>query len=146
MVGDRGRVVVGLADLEQERVGVDGLTVDGRADEQFAGAGDGLQRDEEVVEQDVVGGERRDLGHRGVELPSGLEQVGGARTELLGERGFETALDVGVAATAVGQPRVEVLQRAGVAAEHPPDLFDLCVVELAVQRGQRPDELARLRG
>ncbi len=73
-IGDRGRVVVGLADLEQQRVDVDRLAVDGRAHEQLARAGDRCQRAEQVVEQDVVGGERRDLGERGVELPFGLQQ------------------------------------------------------------------------
>ena len=68
---------VGLADLEQQRVDVDRLAVHRRPDEQRLGARRDAQRREQVVEQDVVGGERRDLGERAVELAVGLQERAG---------------------------------------------------------------------
>jgi hypothetical protein len=50
--------LVGLADLEQQRVDVDRLAIDRRPDEQRLRARRGAQRREQVVEQHVIGGER----------------------------------------------------------------------------------------
>jgi len=58
---------VDVADLEQDGVEVDGFAVDGDAEQEPFGVGDGADLGEQVIEEDVVGGDGDGVGQRGIE-------------------------------------------------------------------------------
>ena len=103
------------------------------------------QAGEQVIEQDIIGGQRHGLGQRGLQPGAGgqpLAAVGAA--EMAGDGRVEPVGHVRVAGGAAGQQRVEVFQRPGMPAGQPPHLLQLALIQ-PVQGGQGPGQLHRLR-
>ena len=135
---------VGLPGGEQDRVGVGWFPVHRDTQEQAGGAGDLGQPGEQVLEQDVVGGQRDGLGQGGVQAGAGGQPLAaGGAVQAAGDRVAEPSGDVGVAGGAAGQQRVEVFQGPGVPAGQPPHLLKLVFTQL-IQGGQGPGQLHRL--
>ena len=123
---------------------VDRFPVHRDPQQQAGGAGHLGQAGQQVLEQDVVGGQRHGLGQGGVQAGAGgqpLAAVGAVQAA--GDRVAEPSGHVGVAGGAAGQQRVQVFQGPGVAAGQPPHLLQLAFVQ-PVQGGQRPGQLHRL--
>ena len=134
----------GSAGREQDRVGIGWFPVHRDPEQQAGGAGDLGQPAQQVLEQDVVGGQRDGLGQGGVQAGAGGQPlVAGGAVQAAGDRVAEPSGDVGVAGGAAGQQGVQVFQGPGVPAGQPPDLLQLVLVEL-VQGGQGPGQLHRL--
>jgi hypothetical protein len=136
---------VGPADLVQQAGVVHGCAVHRHAEEELLGAVDRGQVGLQLVEEDVVGGEGDGLGKRRFERGVLGEPGVQARDVRAGGQGVgEPGGHVVVRAAAAGEERVEVLQAAGVPADHLPDPGQVGFAE-AVQAGQRPRQLHRLR-
>ena len=129
---------------EQDRVGVGWFPVHRDPEQQAGGAGDLGQAGQQVLEQDVVGGQRDGLGQGGVQAGAGGQPLAaGGAVQAAGDRVAEPSGDVGVAGGAAGQQRVQVFQGPGVPAGQPPHLLQLALTQL-VQGGQGPGQLHRL--
>ena len=83
-VGDVLGVRVGLPGLEQHRVGVDRFPVHRDAQQQVRRAGHLGQAGEQVIEQDVVGGQRHGLGQGGVQPGAGGQPLARGRRRRAG--------------------------------------------------------------